>query len=225
MFSRRVLFVGVLVAAVGVPYLLFDKRLRETARGQWQRLTGLVSAPAAAGPPASPNVTLASAALPSASIEEAFRFEVRPDWVMSRWPQVTTVAGGPNQLGMRVALVSGTRPDDVAGSLTYYFDEHHQLQRLTFTGQTADARRLLAATVTPYGLTSLPTTGAAHYVGGNPKQPTSQVLVKYLPQIAQPAASRLDVSVDLRREDVVGWDGRARDTAEPSQLPQSYRPW
>ena len=25
---------------------------------------------------------------------------------------------------MRVALASGTRPDDVAGSLTYYFDEH-----------------------------------------------------------------------------------------------------
>ena len=225
MFTRRLLFAGVLIAAVGVPYLLLDKRLRETARGQWQRLTGLVSAPADAGEAAKPSVTLASAALPPASIEEAFRFDVRPDWVTGRWPQVTTVAGGPKQLGLRVALVSGTRGDDVAGSLTYYFDEHHQLQRLTFTGETADARRLLAATVTPHGLRSLPTTGAAHYVGGNPKQPTSQVVVKYLPQVSQKATSRLDVSVDLRREDVVGWDRRARDGGEPSLLPPSYRPW
>jgi len=225
MFSRPVLFAGVLIAAVAVPYLLLDKRLRETARGQWRRLTGLVSRQVESGTPPQTSATPASAALPAASIEEAFRFDVRPDWVASRWPQVTTVAGGPQQLGMRVALVSGTRPDDVAGSLTYYFDEHHQLQRLTFAGQTADARRLLAATVTPNGLKSLPTTGAAHYVGGNPKQPTSQVIVKYLPQISSPAdGSRLEVSIDLRRTDIVGWDGRERN-GEPSLLPSSYRPW
>ncbi len=226
MFSRPVLFAGVLVAAVAVPYLLLDKRLAATARGQWRRLTAASSAAADAAKPAPPPAALASAALPAASIEEAFRFDVRPDWVISRWPQVSTVAGGPKQLGLRVALVSGTRPDDVAGSLTYYFDEHHQLQRLTFAGLTADARRLLAATVTQSGLKSLPTTGAAHYVAGNPKQPTSQVIVKYLPEISGPAVTaRLEVAVDLRRADVLGRDRRERDLGEPSLLPSSYRPW
>src|SRR5256885_12638983 len=33
-----------------------------------------------------------------------------------------SVLGEPEQLGMRVALVSGTRADDIAGSLTYYFE-------------------------------------------------------------------------------------------------------
>ena len=40
MFSRPVLFVGVLIAAVAVPYVLLDKNLANTARGQWNRLLG-----------------------------------------------------------------------------------------------------------------------------------------------------------------------------------------
>src|SRR5204862_1183718 len=99
-----------------------------------------------------------------------------------------TVAGDPKQLGMRVALVSGTRPDDVAGSMTYYFDEYHRLQRITFTGLTQDARRLLAAVVTPNGLKSQPTTHAAHYIAGDPQKPTSEVIVRHMPTLVSNSA-------------------------------------
>jgi hypothetical protein len=162
---------------------------------------------------------------PPVGVEEAFRFEIQPDWVVSRFASVSTVAGDPKQLGMRVALVSGTRPDDLAGSLTYYFDDHHQLQRITFTGRTGGARRLLAAVVPANGLKSLPTTGAARYVAGDPKKPTSQVMVNYLPVMPAQSNSRMEVAVDLRRADVVGWEKRQTEQREPIIRPSSHRMW
>jgi len=247
MFSRPVLFVGVLVACVVVPYVLLDEHLADSVRGVWNRVRGKVEEEKdglldrfdhAAYSPASG----ASAKGPIVTIEQAFRFDLTPQWVSSQWPRVSTVLGEPEQLGMRVALVTGTRPDDVAGSLTYYFDQHHQLQRITFEGLTRDPRRLLAATVTPYNLKSLPTTGAAHYIAGDPDDPTSEVFVEHLPVLtANPEAPRAEVSVDLRRAaprrtnkrgPVTGpADKRApsRKAADndPDQklLPSSYRRW
>jgi hypothetical protein len=233
MFSRPLLFVGVLIAAVAVPYVLLDENLAKTARTQWGRLWGTAEPKKADLTDSLTMIGLnantpgaKSANMPAAAIEEAFRFEITPAWVTSRWPRVTTVAGDPKQLGMRVAIVSGTRPDDVAGSLTYYFDDHHQLQRITFSGMTADPRRLLANVVTPYGLKSLPTTGAAHYVAGDPKKPTSEVTVHHLP-VVQNDGSRpsAEVTIDLRRKDAAHWQQKAASEPEPSLLPTSYRRW
>jgi hypothetical protein len=228
MFSRPVLLAGVLAAAVGVPYLLLDDNVAKTAKTQWQRITGKPAAAkeekSATGGEQRPAVLASSP--PAVTIEEAFRFDVQPSWVVSRFASVSTVAGDPKQLGMRVPLVTGTRPDDVAGSLTYYFNQHHELQRLTFTGQSADARRLLATVVTRNGLRSLPTTDAAHYVGGNPKKPTSEVVVKYLPLIESDGnRPRTDIAIDLRRSDVVGWEKVQMETGEPKLLPTTYRQW
>ena len=224
MFGRPLLLAGVLAAAVGVPYLVLNKDLAQTARGQWNRLTGKGGKEdAAAGAVQRDQQSGYSA--PPVGVEEAFRFEILPQWVVARFASVSTVAGDPKQLGMRVAIVSGTRSDDLAGSLTYYFDQHHQLQRITFTGRTGDARRLLAAVVPANGLRSLPTTGAAHYVAGDSKKPTSQVTVNYLPVMPAQSSARMEVAVDLRRGDIVGWEKRQIDKAEPSLLPSSYRHW
>ena len=247
MFSRPVLFVGVLVACVVVPYVLLDDHLAEGVRGVWNRVLGKAAEDEealldrfdhAAYTPASG----ASAKGPIVTIEQAFRFDLTPQWVSHQWPRVSTVLGEPEQLGMRVALVTGTRTDDVAGSLTYYFDQHHQLQRITFEGLTRDPRRLLAATVTPYNLKSLPTTGAARYIAGDADDPTSEVFVEHLPVLtADPEAPRAEVSVDLRRAAPRRADKRAAvarpaDTRTPSRktpgddpdaklLPSSYRRW
>lgn len=229
MFGRPVLFVGVLAAAIGVPYVLLDKNVAQTAGGQWSRLVGKSTAAKADSPAnhaAGSNIRPVAMSAAAVSIEEAFRFEIQPAWVIGRFPTVSTVAGGVDELGMRVALVTGTRPDDIAGSMSYYFDAHHQLQRITFTGQTADPRRLLATIVPRHGLKSLPTTDAAHYVGGDPKKPTSEVTVKYLPMVqSQAGTARTEVKVDLRRSDVVDWEKKQLDRGEPSLLPPSYRQW
>jgi hypothetical protein len=233
MFSRPVLFFGVLLAAVAVPYILLDDHLAASARASWNRLLGKVEAKktdflgghsAGAGPQSLLSNALGT--VTNASIEEAFRFDLTPSWVSSRWPRVSTVLGEPKQLGMRVALISGTRPEDIAGSLTYYFDEHHQLQRITFTGLTGDPRRLLAAVVPTNGLKSIPTTDAAHYIAGDPKQPTSDVTVRHLPVLRigdlQP---RAEVAVDLRRADALGWRKKAESQPDVKLLPAGYRMW
>jgi hypothetical protein len=229
MFSRPLLFVGVLVAAVVVPYLLLDENLAEGARGTWNRLLGNGNADDNESDtgPTDPGASHSLAAkLPQPQIEQVFRFDLTPQWVTSRWPRVSTVAGDPQQLGMRVPLVSGTRNDDIAGSLTYYFDQHHRLQRITFTGLTADPRRLLATVVTTYGLKSQPTTDAAHYIAGDPQQPMSEVLVRHLPLIESGAdGARAEVSVDLRRANAMTWRNKAESAPEGKLLPSAYRRW
>ena len=81
--------------------------------------------------------------LPPRRIEEVFRFEVTPPWVLSSWPRVSTVLADLNLQGYRVALVTGPAEYDLAGALTYYFDAEQRLQRMQFVGTTGDARPLV----------------------------------------------------------------------------------
>lgn len=229
MFSRPVLFIAVLLAAVVVPYVALNEQLSASARSQWQRVTNLVTPP-----PAEPsldqkllelvNTAATTHSQPAVAIEEAFHFEITKAWVAQRWSRISMVHGDLDHLGMRVAWVSGIQPDDVAGSLTYYFDQHHQLQRITFTGQAVEPRRLLAAVIPAFHLQSLPTTDAAHYVSGDRDDPTSEVLVKHLPTIRPgPNEPRVDVSIDLRRGDVLS--PRAESPGDKPLLPSGYRRW
>jgi hypothetical protein len=230
MFSRPMLFFGVLVASVVVPYVVFNEDLAASARGHWQWLTGL-AAPSSNGDDGDGPVDVADgslplAAAPGATIEEAFRFDVSPEWVSRRWTRVSMVHGGLDHLGMRVAWVSGTRHDDVAGSLTYYFDQHHQLARITFEGLAAEPRRILAAVIPAYGLKSLPTTEAAHYISGDPQNPTSEVLVEHLPLIeAGPGTPRAELTIDLRRGDALAPARTGERDAETTLQPSNYRRW
>lgn len=232
MFSRPMLLVGVLAACAVVPYVLLDKNLSQTAQAQLNRLlgkgesasgenplAGLLPSSAAAQPV---STATPAARLPPVALEEAFRFDATPQWVTSRWPRVSTVAGDPNQLGMRVALATGTRSDDIAGSLTYYFDDHHQLQRITFYGVTGDEQRLLAYLVNAYKLKTAATTGVARYVAGPLNKPTSLVTVRLMPVVqADSQFARAEVTVDLTRGDVVN----TSPTRDVAPLPTTYRRW
>jgi hypothetical protein len=232
MFSRPMLFLGVLVASVAVPYVLLDEQLAGTVRESWDRLLGSVeeekdevfSALHAAN--YSPASGKPGHVAPT-PIEHVFRFDLTPQWVSSRWPRVSTVAGSdPDQLGMRVVLVTGTQPDDIAGSLTYYFDRHHQMQRITFTGLTRDPRRLLTTVVTPYRLRSQPTTDAAYYVGGDPKNPSSEVIVRHMPVlVADLGIANAEVEVDLSRGDSRSARTREEDDGSGKILSSIFRRW
>ena len=83
---------------------------------------------------------------------EVFRFDVKPGWVVARWPRVSAGLAPLQLQGYRVPLVTGTARDDLAGALTYYFNPRQQIQRLTFQGTTGDARKLVHLVTTRYGL-------------------------------------------------------------------------
>ena len=77
-------------------------------------------------------------------LEFWFRFDITPGWVEQNWDFVTACVGPMNLQGYRVSLVTGSSPDDLTGVLTYYFDNHKQLQQIQFQGTTGHLGRLTA---------------------------------------------------------------------------------
>ena len=89
-------------------------------------------------------------------LREVMRFDITPDWVIQRFSRVSTVLAELQMEGLRVPIVTGTRVDDLAGTLTYYFDRGDRLQRVTIHGFTGDPNRLVGAMTQHYGLTRAP---------------------------------------------------------------------
>jgi hypothetical protein len=77
-------------------------------------------------------------------VPEVFNWEITPDWVASRWQEVSLGMADVSLTGHRVTLVTGPTPQDLAGALTYYFDVDQKLQRIRFEGVTGDPRPLVA---------------------------------------------------------------------------------
>jgi len=80
---------------------------------------------------------------PTIDIASLFRFDITEASVTNRWQRVSTAPAVDGLHGLRVALVTGTNSWDLHGSLTYYFDTSHRVQRITYRGWTGDANRLL----------------------------------------------------------------------------------
>lgn len=89
-------------------------------------------------------------------IREILRFDITPDWVISRFSRVTTILAETSLEGLRVPIVTGVRADDIAGSLTYYFDGRGKLQRVTIHGFTGNPEPLIGMMTKHYGLQSTP---------------------------------------------------------------------
>ena len=89
-------------------------------------------------------------------LREVMRFDISPEWVIQRFARVSTVLADLQLEGLRVPIVTGTRVDDMAGTLTYYFDGAGRLQRVTMHGFTGDPARLVGAMTQHYGLTREP---------------------------------------------------------------------
>jgi hypothetical protein len=232
MFRRPLWLTAALAAATFVPYLALDDQVAATVRTQLKRFTGTDQPEThnplavAAEPPAATSDT--SAAGPPAPavvpLEEAIRFNLTPEWVTSRWPRVTAVTGDTSHLGLRVSLVSGTEPTDVAGSLTYYFDQEHQLQRLTLLGVTGDDSRLVALACGQFGMRPTQTLERGLYYGGDVNEPTSSLRVANLPVVkAEAATARVQVALDLKRTDVAKF--KTVEQRPDKILPETYRRW
>jgi hypothetical protein len=86
------------------------------------------------------------------ALEEVLRLDVTKEWVYQRWSRKSTATADIDLFGVRVPLVSGTQIHDVAGSLTYYFDESGMAQKLTFHGRTGDTSHLVGLATSRFGL-------------------------------------------------------------------------
>lgn len=100
---------------------------------------------------------------PVTDLREVMRFDISPEWVMNRFSRVSTVLAELRLKALRVPIVTGTRVDDLAGSLTYYFDGQDRLQRVSIHALTGDPERLIGAMTQHYGLQQEPNLEAGVY--------------------------------------------------------------
>jgi hypothetical protein len=151
MFGSKGMLVAILAATLGVPWLY----------SSWPSVRAWLSSAATAtqGQAASPAIPATGVATPATTgvkpvtvptgptvrdFGEVFRFDVTTAWVLGRWPRVSAGLGELDLQGYRVALVTGSSVEDLAGSLTYYFNPQQKVQRIFFQGTTGDARKLVA---------------------------------------------------------------------------------
>ena len=85
-------------------------------------------------------------------LREVLRFDIVPGWLPQRFARVTTVTSNVQMDGLRVPLITGTQPKDIAGSLTYYFDASQALKRINLHGLTGDPTQLITLMVQFYQL-------------------------------------------------------------------------
>ncbi len=165
MSNRPLLLAGFLGASVAVPYVMHHPTVQQLlgpSGGSAMTVDEALSAdlepqiPLVAKPAPVPRATTATPEIlegPTvANFAEIFRFDATASWVSGRWGRVSTAPGDYGLKGYRVALVTGTGHDDLAGALTYYFDNQHRAKRITFRGVTGDPARLVAYLVQVHGL-------------------------------------------------------------------------
>src|SRR5690349_1180672 len=125
MFDRTLLFATIMGVAVGGPYALFQAdwsawRGGGSSSDAHSASPGLFPGAPPAATPILPTASNPAARLEGptgAGFEHLFRFDISPLWVTSNWQRVTTALPDLDLEGMRVPVVTGTRPDDISGSL------------------------------------------------------------------------------------------------------------
>ena len=139
-----------LVAAVGGPLAYF--KFVDHGQAPAAATAANIAAGEPGHAPAISGTALAISGSPAASrtdfkVHDAgsvFNFEVTPEWILARWPSVSTGLAQLQLEGYRVPLVTGTSQQDLAGALTYYFDAKQRLQRIDFVGFSGDPRPLIS---------------------------------------------------------------------------------
>ncbi len=213
MFGKPGWVLVLLAGAFVVPYVLCDERLGAAvskALGRGPEKAALESDPAKPSTAADDLSPVAAAPVssqppaPLCDMASAFRFDVTPQWITGTWPRVTTVVADTSQAAMRVPLVTGVMPDDLVGTLTYYFDDEQRLQRITFAGATGDPRRLVGLVTSQYGLKPQSTLDAGLYQTKWNGKVISTLHIRHASVVSASAAhGKSDVQLDLKRADAL----------------------
>lgn len=164
--------------------------------------TSTAAPPSSPPQPAAP-ITPALVGGGMTDIRQAMRFDIDPRWVTEHWSHVETFSGERNLLGMRVPIMTGTEPHDLAGSLTYYFDTRHRLQRVVLQGRTGDERPLVKFCEEAFGLRAEPAIAAGLYIARWNGQPHNVLYSRFAPLVRSDVPhSRLDIWLEVNQLDI-----------------------
>jgi len=227
MIGRTIRWGVILALAAGVPAVLSNRPWADGFTGRWnatfgtgralawdstsiddeaiiegdRQATGAKGAASGQAQVAEPPPVLTGAAI--SDVRDVLRFDIDPRWVTDRWSHVTTFTAERHMLGMRVPLLTGTEPHDLAGSLTYYFDTRHRLQRIVFVGRTGDERPLADFVGQAFGLRADPSLAAGLYVATWNAQPHNLLYVHHAPLVrADSPHTRFNVRLEVNQLDI-----------------------
>lgn len=202
-----------LAGALVGPYVAFDERVQRGFKAALGKGDAAANSPLAtsslqpsANELSSWNVSpgTVSPKPPLCDMGTALRFEVTPQWVTATWPRVTTVAADGEHSAMRVPLVTGVMPDDLVGTLTYYFDDDQRLVRITFTGNTGDSRRVVELVTRQFGLSAESTLDAGLYRTKWNGTTISTLRIRHASVVSAAAShGKYEVQLDLQRADAL----------------------
>lgn len=227
-----------LAGAAGGPYMLYETQAGKTASGLFQsasssmlsdsgseRLPGGMLVAAPQSDPLNPELDGASMPQPVIySLADVMRFDITPGWVIERFPRVSTILAETQLDGLRVPLVTGTQPADIAGTLTYYFDRFQRLQRITLHGTTGDPTRFISQLQQMYQVQQEPALGGGLYTLKWNGQATSVVHVTPAAVVYAGAPySRYAVLIELNQPGLEY--GLSREAHELLQAGRSTHRW
>ena len=145
-------------------------------------------------------------------LRDVMRFDIGPDWVIDRFSRVSTVLADMNLKGLRVPIVTGIKADDIAGTMTFYFDRSDRLQRLTLHGFTGNTKRFSETMVANYGLKKEPALEAGAYTKRWNGHPVHFMRLTHAPVVYSDAVhQKYTVFLELNQPDLAyGISGEAR---------------
>jgi hypothetical protein len=222
MIGTAIRFLLIVLVAVGVPFAWFqDSGAKDFLRSQYDSWTkrgnggrqlldpslAISSAtpwhPQSTAPLAGEGKTTPVQETPAATLDELLRFDITDSWVLERWPRVSTILSNPQRKGLRVPLVTGSKPTDLAGALSYYFDENGRVQRISFQGHTGDASQLVRLATQRFQMRTEPNLGAGLYLTRWNGFPTNGLRIRHAAVVrhADPL-SRLEFFFEVNRPDI-----------------------
>ncbi len=156
---------------------------------------------------------------PIANLDEILRFDIYPNWVKSRWSRVSTAPLQDGLQGMRVALVTGVNAWDLCGSLTYYFDDRHRVQRISLVGITGDAEPMVQYLAQQFGFKAHRSMAAGFYTASRRNHVTGLLRVDHFDIIdAAHPNEQLSFVLEINKPDgpfVLSQSTAAAATARP----------
>lgn len=223
---RRMAAAGIIATAVGGPYMVTETEVGRTLSGQVRSVVGSASDGtllSASDPNAHQTTeklwdsrigsrdlekfattgTQRIAGGPVADFRDVLRFDISPGWVAEHFSRVTTVLSDLRLEGLRVPIVTGTKTDDIAGTVTYYFRPDHRLQRICLHGFTGDPTRLVETMTTNYRMKPRPTLDAGVYTIDWNGGPTSVLKVTRAPiMYADATRAQHTIFLELNQPDL-----------------------
>lgn len=136
---------------------------------------------------------------PGVPIENLISFQVTPDWISKNWSRVTTRLAELDLQGWRVPVAVEDRSNFI-GSITYYFDQQRNVQRIQLHGYTTDASSFIELSTSRYEMRRVPHTLSELYAASVQGQTIGGLRVDYKPILKSEMQKRCEVLMELNRQ-------------------------